>query len=131
MDTGKEVYVQMTYGQVFPPGVERESTSPFSVEIVCPKQFSDSYELSDAEPRLVVGAVIGSEGHYTVLAENVFKLDGVENASAKFHAEREGMWELLKNNVSQTEKKRSALELITPTASKKKVRLDALSPPFS
>ena len=113
------------------PWCRKRIDLPFSVEIVCPKQFSDSYQLSDAEPCLVVGAVIGSEGHYTILAENVFKLDDVENASAKFHAEREGMWEFLKNNVSQTEKKRSALELITPTPSKKKVRLDALSPPLS
>ena len=125
-------YVQMVYDKVYPYRTdgERHGTS-FSVEILCAKEIQESRSLSDSEPRLVVGQVHSSDGsEYTIIAENVFDIDHIENGVDKFESERKGMWELITHNVSYSEKKRAAKELVTPTPQKTKTCLEDSSPPL-
>ena len=88
-----------------------------SVEVVVSKDRAK--EIGAAKRFMAVGGVSFAEDNCSVIAENLFVLDGVEDAEGQFRAEVEGCRELLCSKVVQNEKKRPAKDLIDETPSKK------------
>ena len=69
-------------------------------------------------PYLIVGAPICDHG-VTIMAENIFDIREIPQGPQRFAAAQQGWWKVLRDNVEETEKKRSAKSLMEATPSKK------------
>ena len=121
---GEDALVEIVHSKVFPveSDVEGDAEVPtFVVEIVGAEVDLEVKRMPKERPYLIVGEPVMAEGvaTVTIVAENIFDLQHIPDARARFAQEREGWWKIMgSDDVERRAKKRSAEHLTIETPSK-------------
>ena len=116
---GANAVVELVHARVYPAeDSDTDEEKAFAVEVMSPQAEASIKRMPEGLPYLIVGAPICDHG-VTIMAENIFDIREIPQGPQRFAAARQGWWKVLRDNVEETEKKRSAKSLMEATPSKK------------